>query len=190
LSTLTAYLEQSAALHRHLCPRQVLGVRMGLLAHQCLGLTAPRDDKRLHVFAETDGCLVSGLMVVTGCGVHRRTLHLLDYGKMAATFVDTKTNRAIRIHPHPASRQNAKNAVPEAQSRWHAMLEAYQTLPDEALLVLRPVKLTIDLVALVSRAGIRAQCDQCSEEIFNGREIRRDGQTLCKACAGEHYYSD
>ena len=34
-------LSASAALHDHLCPRQVLGVRMGLLAGQILDLDLP-----------------------------------------------------------------------------------------------------------------------------------------------------
>ena len=38
MNTLTELLEASAALHRHLCPRQVLGVRMSMYAGELLGL--------------------------------------------------------------------------------------------------------------------------------------------------------
>ncbi len=46
--TLKELLDQTTAMHRHLCPRQVLGVRMGLYAGELLRLTLPQSDKRLQ----------------------------------------------------------------------------------------------------------------------------------------------
>jgi formylmethanofuran dehydrogenase subunit E len=113
----------------------------------------------------------------------------MDYGKTAATFVDTTTDQAIRIHPHPASRDAAANYLPQAQSRWHAMLEAYQRLPIEDIFCWQPVELTLDLKALISRHGVRVNCAVCGEEILNEREIIVNGQLVCRACAGDTYYS-
>ena len=92
-------LNKSAGSHHRLCPRQVLGVRMGLYAGRTLDLQVPRQDKRLHAFMEIDGCAVDGVTVATGCSVGRRTMHILDFGKVAATFVDKDTLKAIRIRP-------------------------------------------------------------------------------------------
>src|SRR5687768_11979454 len=92
-------LEKSAESHKHLCPRQILGVRMGLLAGDLLGLELPQKNKRLIVFVETDGCFVDGITVSTGCSMGHRTMRLMDYGKVAATFVDSQSNRAFRIAP-------------------------------------------------------------------------------------------
>ena len=89
METLADLLAQSSVLHRHLCPRQVLGVRMGLLAAELLSLDLPQTDKRLLTIVETDGCFTTGLSVATNCWVGRRTLRVEDYGKVAATFVDT-----------------------------------------------------------------------------------------------------
>lgn len=181
-------LAASAALHHHLCPRQVLGVRMGLAGGAWLGLTLPQIDKRLLTVVETDGCVIDGLAVATGCRVGRRTMRVLDFGKVAATFVDTQTGRAIRVAPHPSVRQRARDYAPEAQNRWEAYLIGYQRMPDEALLHLQPVTLTVSLEKLLSKEGHRVQCDVCGEEITNEREVSRNGQTLCRACAGECYY--
>ncbi len=181
-------LQASAALHQHLCPRQVLGVRMGLAAGEALSLEVPRQDKRLLVFVETDGCAADGVSAATGCWIGRRTLRIMDFGKVAATFVDSETATAVRIHPHPDSRLRALALVPDAKSRWHAMRDGYQRLPVEQLLILQPVELRLDLEALISRAGIRANCDRCGEEIINEREVLRAGQTLCRGCAGAAYY--
>jgi len=188
MTALEALLEQSARMHKHLCPRQVLGVRMGMLAGTVLGLELPQEDKRLFTFMETDGCGADGVSVATGCWVGRRTMRMVDYGKMAATFVDTKTGRAVRIWPHPASRERAARYAPEIQGRWRAQLIGYQVMPDDELLVVQPVTLTVSLEAIISRHGVRVTCEHCGEEIINEREVLVDGQVLCRACAGDGYY--
>lgn len=186
---LPALLQQSAALHRHLCPRQVLGIRMGLLAGQQLDIDLPQTTpKRLFVFMETDGCAADGVAVATGCWVGHRTLRIVHYGKVAATFADRRTGRAFRIAPHPQARQAAVDSLPQAESRWQAMLEAYQWLPDTTLLQAVEVALTDDLEHLISRPSARAICQRCGEEVFNELEVVVDGETLCRSCAGASYY--
>jgi len=185
---LNELLAAAARLHRHLCPRQVLGVRMGMLAGEALGLALPQTDKRLLTIAETDGCAVDGIAVATGCWVGRRTLRVTDYGKVAATFVDTKTGRAVRIAPRANVRQGARDFAPEARNRWEAQLLGYQRMPDEALFSIQSVQLKVSVAQLVSRPGVRTICDLCGEEIMNEREVARDGLVLCRSCAGESYY--
>jgi formylmethanofuran dehydrogenase subunit E len=180
-------LQRSADMHHHLCPRQVLGVRMGMLAGHWLGLDLPQPDKRLFVFMETDGCTADGVSVATGAWVGRRTMRMVDFGKVAATFFDTESGQAVRIHPHPDSRQRAITAAPEAPDRWHAQLAGYQRLQDHELLIAEPVELKVDLAELISHDGARALCARCGEEISNQRELVRGGEVLCRGCAGEAY---
>lgn len=188
MPTLEELLQKSAAYHNHLCPRQVLGVRMGLAGGRWLGLKVPRTDKRILTIVETDGCLIDGLVVSTGCNVGRRSLRVLDFGKVAATFVDTHTSRAVRVVPSPHSRQLAKTYAPEAESRWHAYLYGYQRIPNEELFTIQEVTLDVSLAEILSKDGYRVNCDICGEEIINEREVYREGLTLCRPCAGERYY--
>lgn len=181
-------LAESAALHSHLCPRQVLGVRIGLLAGKLLGLELPRRDKRLLVIAETDGCAVDGISVATGCWVGRRTLRIEDFGKVAATFADTRTECCLRIAPQPRARNLAASYAPEAASPWEAQLLGYQRMADAALLSWCRVAMRESIAAIVSRPGLRVVCQGCGEEIMNGREVRSGGRVLCHACAGQAYY--
>jgi formylmethanofuran dehydrogenase subunit E len=189
MATLEQFFEASAKLHRRLCPRQVLGVRIGLCAGRVLGLVLPQTDKRLLTFMETDGCAADGVAVATGCCVGRRTMRIVDFGKVAATFVDTLSGSAIRIHPHPDSRVRADHYVVDQSDRWHTQLHAYQMMPDDALLVVEPVQLSVSLQAIISQPGKRVVCQVCGEEIINEREVVREGLTLCRACAGMRYYS-
>lgn len=188
MSDLTTFLEQSSALHTHLCPRQVLGARIGMYAAELFGLELPQSGKRLLAFVETDGCFADGVSVATGCWFGRRTLRLIDYGKVAATFVDTRINRAIRIWPNPRARDRAATYASGERSRWHGYLAAYEVMPTAELLLAEDVVLSIDLAALISRPGVRVNCTVCGEEIINEREVWRDGKLLCRSCAGERYY--
>lgn len=190
-----ALLKISAERHKHLCPRQVLGVRIGLRGLRELGLCScepntryRNEDKRLLTIAETDGCGLDGIAVSTDCAVGRRTLRVMDYGKVAATLVDTRSRKAVRISPTGDSRELAHKYAPEARSRWHAYLAAYYVIPDEELLNVSAVALTQTIEEIISRPGVRANCSICGEEIINEREIVVDGRPLCRPCAGETYY--
>lgn len=185
---LPALLAQSAAMHGHLCPRQVLGARSALLAGDALGLDFPRRDKRVMVFVETDGCYADGVSVGSGCWLGRRTLRLMDYGKVAATFVDTRTGKAVRVSPRTDLRSRVKGGLLPEQKRYQAYLEAYQTWPDAELFDVRPVTLTLDLAALISVHGKRVICEACGEEIINEREVERGGRVLCLGCAEDGYF--
>jgi len=134
MASLAQLLEQSASRHANLCPRQVLGVRMGLLASQVLGLNLPNSGKRLISLIETDGCAADGVMAATGCTVGNRRLRIIDFGKVAATIVDTSCDQAIRIIPRHDIREAAQRLVPDAKSRWHAQLMAYQLMSNTDLL--------------------------------------------------------
>ena len=111
-----------------------------------------------------------------------------DYGKVAATFVDMETARAIRIAPSPGARERAVVYAPEAHNRWEAMLLGYQRMAPTDIFVWQPVILTTPVAAIISRAGQRAVCAHCGEEILNEREVVIGGLTLCRHCACGGYY--
>ena len=181
-------LQASAVRHQQLCPRQVLGVRMGLWGMQQVDLPRPNSDKRLLVIIETDGCFADGIAAATGCSIGARTLRVIDQGKVAAVFVDVQTHQAIRIVPQSQARERAARYAPAAPSKWHAQRDGYQLMPDEELFTVRSVNLTLSVEQLLSKPGSKAVCRVCGEEIINEREVRRGGDVLCRACAGESYW--
>lgn len=181
-------LERSSRQHSHLCPRQILGVRMGLAGMQALGLEPNGNGKRLLVILETDGCFADGVIAATGCTVGHRTLRVEDYGKAAASFVDTQTGRAVRVAPTLDIRQRAGACCPEEPRHYFAQMQAYQTMPMEEMFTVTEIDLTIPVEQIVSRPGLRVDCADCGEEIMNGREVMIDGRPFCRACAGEAYY--
>jgi formylmethanofuran dehydrogenase subunit E len=188
MNELQAILDLSSSWHKHLCPRQVLGARIGLAGAAALGLAIPRKDKRLLAIVETDGCFSSGVEAATGCSVRHRTLRVADYGKIAATFVDVKTGTAVRVAPQLDVRQKALAYAPEEKKHYFAQLVGYQRMPASELLSVQPVYLTTPIEKIVSRAGVRVSCAACGEEIINEREVEKNDQVYCQRCAGAAYY--
>ena len=186
---LQAILAISSARHQHLCPRQILGARMGLAGGQALDLTLPRTDKRMLVIIETDGCFADGVDVATGCTVGHRTLRVEDYGKIAATVIDVKSEAAFRIAPQRDVREKAYRYAPDEPRHYFAQLQAYQIMPDCELLTIQPVQLTTPIAAIVSRPIVRVNCESCGEEIINEREMLVAGRILCRHCAAGGYYT-
>ena len=180
-----AYIEPLGQLHRMLCPRQVLGVRTALLACRWLDVPFPQADKRTLVLTEIDGCFADGVGVVSGCSLGHRTMRLTDLGKIAATFVDTRSERAVRVWPRADVRVSACAYAPGETRRWYAQRIGYARMPDAELLSIREVAVPPELEALIGPWNTRAACARCGEEIFHARELIVDGTTLCRSCASD-----
>lgn len=166
----------------------MLGARIGLAGAAALEIEVPQKKKRLLTIVESDGCFADGVEVATGCTVGHRTLRVEDYGKIAATFIDTKTGRAVRVAPRLDVRQRAYAYAPHQKKRYFAQLEGYQVMPIEELVFIEDVQLTTPIAEIVSRAGVRVNCDICGEEIINARQVAQNDLTLCRPCAGQSYY--
>lgn len=188
MKDLSALLEISSRQHNHLCPRQILGVRIGLRGLCALQLEPNLNSKRLLVITETDGCFADGLSAATNCTVGHRTLRVEDYGKVAATFIDTQNGKAIRVAPLLDIRQRACLYTIDEPRHYFAQMKSYQSMPDEEMMSTQEVFLNTPIEQIVSRPGLRANCNICGEEIMNEREILHNGLTLCRACAHEGYY--
>jgi len=185
---LQALLEKSTSQHSHLCPRQILGVRLGLLGMKTIGFDEPPAKKRLLVIVESDGCFADGVIAATSCTVGHRTLRVEDYGKTAATFVDILSRQAARVAPALDLRQKACTYEPNEPRHYFAQIQAYQSMPDEAMFTVTAVTLTTSIEVILSRPGVRVNCNVCGEEIMNEREIKKNGLVLCRSCEGRSYY--
>lgn len=185
---LSDLLKQSSSRHSHLCPRQVLGVRMGLAGLAALGLEAPIKKGDAIVIIETDGCFADGIEVATGTSIGHRNLRLVDFGKTAATFVDIQNERAIRLFPAAGVRALSENYAPQMEGRYFAQLHGYQRMPEKELFSYQEVVLNPPLKAILSEPGIRVECERCREEIINERHVLLDGAVVCQSCAGRGYY--
>jgi molybdate transport repressor ModE-like protein len=178
-------LEESSRIHGHLCPGQVLGVRMAIAGLQAIGIEDPKgkDRKSVMVFVEMDRCATDAIQSVTGCSLGKRSMKFLDYGKMAASFLNLKTGKAVRVLAREEARQMAKECFPDEADKYKAQLEAYKILPDNDLFTVSPVQIAVPEEDMPGRPLCRVQCDSCHEYVQDRREVVIEGRVLCKACA-------
>lgn len=188
MKTLDEYLELAAVAHGHLCAGQVLGVRMSLLGLRELGIDDPiAHRKRLITFVEIDRCAADAVSLVTGCRLGKRALKHVDYGKVAATFVDLATNRAVRVVARESSKELARAMFPELEKA-AGQRKAYAVMDERELFDWRPVRVHLKPEDLPGRSVSRVTCEACGEGINDRREVVVNGRTLCRACAGQSYY--
>ena len=183
-------LRDAEIAHGHLCAGQILGVRMAMLGLELLGLDDPygKDRKRLVTFVEIDRCMTDAIGVVTGCRLGKRALKFRDWGKVAATFVDLDTGRAVRLAARESSKVLARNMHPEIENKNRQQMLAYREMPDDDLFAVQWVKVAVPPEELPGYKGERIVCAKCGEGINFRREVRRDSAILCRACAGDRYY--
>ena len=178
--------------HGHLCAGQILGVRMAMLGCRRLGIDEPRgrDRKRLVTFVEIDRCATDAIGVVTGCRLGKRALKFRDWGKMAATFIDIPSDRAIRIAARESSKELARALHPEIDNKNQQQMLAYRELSDTDLFSEEWVRVTLPAKEFPGYKGDRIACANCGEGINYDRFIERGGQRLCQACSNpdERYY--
>ena len=188
---LDEYLREAEVAHGHLCAGQVLGVRMAILGLRKLGIEDPRgkDRKRLVTFVEIDRCATDAIGVVTGCRLGKRALKFRDWGKMAATFVDVSDGRAFRIAARESSKALAKSMHPEIEGKNQQQMLAYREMTDEDLFDVQEVTVELPPQEFPGYKAERIVCIGCGEGINFRREVVREGKTLCRACAGESYYT-
>jgi formylmethanofuran dehydrogenase subunit E len=189
MKSLEEYLDLAAKNHGHMCPGQVLGVRMAMRGLKELGIDDPvAYRRRLLTYVEIDRCATDAVSLVTGCSLGRRSLKFMDFGKVAATFVDLETSRAVRVLARDDSRAKAKTMFPELADAHRQQLQAYKVMDDAELFEIRPVQVNLKDGDLPGGARSRVACEQCGEGINNGRERNIAGRVLCRHCAGERYY--
>jgi formylmethanofuran dehydrogenase subunit E len=186
-----ALLDESVKIHGHLCPGQVLGVRMAMHGLRQIGIEDPKgkDRKKLYLFVEIDRCATDALQSVTGCSLGHRTMRFVDYGKMAATFVNLATNRSVRVVAREEAKEKARTYVPEIGDKYRCQVEAYKIMPDAELFDDMEVRIDLKPEDMPGRPLRRVRCASCGEYVQDSREVRRNGDILCRRCAQGGYYT-
>jgi formylmethanofuran dehydrogenase subunit E len=174
-----------------MCAGQILGLRMAMYGLDLLGVTEPegKDRKRLVTFVEIDRCATDAIPVVTGCRLGKRALKFRDFGKVAATFCDLQTQKSVRVVALESSKQRAKELYPEIADKNKQQMQAYREMETSDLFDHQWVRVELGPEEFPGYKGARHICAECGEGINFERQVIRDGQTLCKACAGERYYT-
>jgi formylmethanofuran dehydrogenase subunit E len=191
MRTFAEYEQLAAAAHGHMCAGQILGLRLAIHGLELLGIAEPEgmDRKRLVTFVEIDRCATDAIPVVTGCRLGKRALKFRDFGKIAATFCDLQTQRAVRVVARESAKARARELCPEITDKNRQQMQAYRTMPVDDLFDSQWVRVELGPEEFPGYKGERRICAECGEGINFERHVMREGRTLCRACAGERYYT-
>src|SRR5271168_1362104 len=144
MRTLPEYLELAAVPDGHICAGQVLGVRLAMLGLRELGITDPiAERKRIVTYVEIDRCVTDAVALVANCRLGKRALKFRDWGKVAATFVDLESGKAVRIAARESSKALARQMHPEIESKNQQQMLAYREMPTDDLFAIQWVKVPV-----------------------------------------------
>lgn len=184
-------LKGSAEAHGHLCPGQVIGVRMAMLGCELIGLDEPAQIpqiKSLLVYVEIDRCATDAIAFVTGARLGRRSLKFVNYGIMAATFVNINSGKAFRIRARETSRNKVASFAPDLADKREQQLAAYQKMPLDILFEIQAVEVDVPYSDMPGPTRFKNECESCGVIVRDKREIYKNGRVLCRICAGDTYF--
>lgn len=184
-------LYESAKAHGHMCPGQVIGVRMALLGCRLIGLDAPKNSgqiKKLLIYVEMDRCAADAIAHVTGAQLGRRSLKFMDYGIMAASFINLETGTAVRVISTEDSRYLYDNYAPEVEDKKQRQIAGYKRMPDCLLFRVQRVRVKYTDNDLPGPTRQKMMCSHCAQVIRDGRHVTINGEIRCKPCAGNSYF--
>jgi len=191
LKDFNTLLEGSAQAHGHLCPGQVIGVRMAMLGCRLIGLDEPStlpQIKKIIVYVEMDRCATDAISYVTGVKLGRRSLKFIDNGIMAATFVNLETGNAFRIVSTETAQELAPKLMPHIEDSRLAQLEAYKIMNDSDLFTVSRVKVNVPAAEMPGPTRFKAVCARCGIVVRDKKEVLKNNQILCRPCAFGSYY--
>ena len=184
-------LKQHELTHGTLCPGALLGLRMAVLGCALLGIEDPcgKDRNKLIVWVEIDRWLADAIQTVTHARLGKRTLKFRDYGKLAATFLNLETGKAVRLVALESARRLADLRHPEIRDKYMRQMQTYREAAAEELFGVRNVEVRVRAKDLPGHPRSRVICHKCGEGVNDAREIAlRDGITLCRSCVYGSYY--
>ena len=181
MDTIDILLQKAKDFHGDICPGIVMGTRMTIAGLRELGMDPLKKNFDLIVYVEIDRCATDAIQAITGVSLGHRTLKHMNYGKFAATFVDTKSNKAVRI-----------TAVPKKPDQSQDMKEVAKmicTAPEEELFRIQHVRVNIPPEDMPGFPTHKDYCSICGEQIMDSKEVIVEGKAQCKNCAQGSYYT-
>jgi len=191
MKNLDTLLQGAAKAHGHLCPGQVVGVRMAMLGCDLIGLSEPAlmpQIKKIIVYVEMDRCATDAISYVTGVKLGRRSLKFIDNGIMAATFVNLDTGKAFRIVSTETARTLAQVLMPEIKDPRQQQLEAYKIMDNADLFTVSEVRVDVPASDMPGPTRFKATCAQCGLIVRDKKEVFKNNEILCRPCAMGSYF--
>jgi len=174
-------IKKGEKFHGHICVGIVIGTRMTMIGMRELGMNPMVPNNNLRVYTEIDRCYTDAMQAITGCSLGHRNLKYMEYGKTAATFMDTKTEKAVRV--------SIKKPFIVDHSKMKELNEFYSQAPEEEILRIENVSINVIRDDGRQTSNSLEICSICSEGVRDNHHTIVDGKVMCKNCAYGSYYT-
>lgn len=170
--------------HGHLCLGQILGIH---LAEKGMDVIQTTDPKNMIVYVENDRCIADAIQVLTGTRLGRRNMKLVNYGKMAATFINIETDITFRVWVSGNITEmigKISSDRQEKERQYKILLES----PSEDVVSAQRVIVNISKEEMPGKPLRTVRCVKCNEKVMDGKDVLSTDGPLCLACAEGAYY--
>ena len=174
-------LDIAKEFHGEICPGIVMGTRMTIAGLRELGMVPHTKNQNLMVYIEVDRCPVDAIQAICGVSIGRRTLKIMNYGIFAATFIDTRSSKAVRVSFLPKWPEHLQDMMDFGKIVCNA--------PEEEVFRIQEVSITIPSEEKPGFPTRKNTCSRCNEQIMDGKEEIIENVPVCKKCAYNPYYS-
>jgi formylmethanofuran dehydrogenase subunit E len=195
-SVLPEDLQRCAQFHGHVCPGLAIGYAAVKAAERVLNL-GPSLDEELVAVVENDSCAVDAVQVLLGCTFGKGNLIFRDWGKQVFTFIDRKTNRAVRVSftgkiPHHEERRSLKERI-DAGLATESDKARFKELREQAVQDLasgdfqdsfQVRELAVDMPPMASVVTSQP-CAHCGELTMTTRLVDQGANRVCQECAAK-----
>ncbi len=191
------FLYSALNIHGHFCGGMPMGYLAGLAAMKALGVTRELSMDKMVIVDIGDnhagGCFADGVQFSTGCTFGKGIMKKNPKGKWAATLVDKKTAKAVKVTVKPEIMQAAYNApfikdyrikgIPPADVDSKVSVPAFLGLfakPfDEIFRIDGPFDYEIDKTPSSFNLGF---CEICGDAVAENYLRVENGNKVCPDC--------
>lgn len=166
-------VSRATSFHGHLCSGLYIGVRMEVIAERLLN--AHGKDEWFAIEVETDRCPADGILSAAGISIGRRRLKMLDYGKCAARFYDTRSGAGYRLLFNSQARPKKSDDI----------VDYFSNIADDSLFCITKIRKEFCSCDLPGPMMSIVVCADCGEEVQDCREVTWGGRPLCRPCHEE-----
>lgn len=205
---LEGLLGKAGEIHGHYCSYVALGVMAVYTAFKKLGILDSTGMEEILAIVECNNCFVDGIQAISGCTLGNNALIYKDLGKTAATFINRKTNKAVRLFvKYSAENTNSDPEAEEAGVLFDRAIKKREKLSSDEMRRMKELWTKMSFAVLskpedeifdiefvepeaISYAPIydSIQCSVCLEKAMATRIAFKDTKPVCIGCSGGEYW--
>lgn len=205
---LEGLLGKAGEIHGHYCSHVALGVLAVYVAFKKLDILDSTGMEEILAIVECNNCFVDGIQGISGCTLGNNALIYKDLGKTAVTFINRKTNKAVRLFvKYSLEKEKQDPEAEEARSLFDRAIKRREKLSPEEMKRMKELWAKMSF-AILSKSEDEVfdikfvqpesmpyapiyesvECSLCGENAMETRVGFKEKKPACITCSGDDYW--